>query len=161
MGSPFDVAKNIIYNRGGTVADVRGNEIILQLILASTSPERACIVDKYVHVVHTDLLDGLLYTALRDAQKMSGWKWEKKPKSSNNKYVKLVKSYIEMVASDDYNTNINQFTRDYFDMLLTRVENDESTIIEMLVKMDADDKEFKKFKVKNPMKKEIIQSALF
>lgn len=161
MASPFDVAKNIIYNRGGTVDSVAGNEVILQLILASASPERAGIVNNYLHVVHSDLTRGLLYTALRDTGKMAGWMWDKKPKESKNKHTKLVAAYIEKTATSDYNSNIKQFTQDYFDLLLFLVEHDDAFVIKMLVRLDADDKEFKKFGLKNPRKKEMKQSSLF
>jgi hypothetical protein len=162
MASPFDVAKNIIYDRGGVVEDVKGNEFILQLILASTSPERACIVDRYMYTVHTDLLCGLLYTALRDVKKMAGWTWEKKPKESKSKHAKLVTAYIEKTATPDYNSNPGQFTRDYFDLLLFLVEHDDAFIMKMLLRLDADDKEFKKFGLTNPLKeKEMKQSPLF
>lgn len=142
---PFNTAKEIIYSNNATPDDVRGKEFILQLILASSSLEQALVVDRYMHVINQELLDGLLFMELSTVGKMKRWAWAKKTAEKDNKMTQLVNLYIETFAPN-VGTGIEQFKREYFANLCER-SKDKNYLRQMLLDLDADDEMFKKYKV--------------
>jgi len=150
---PFKTAINIIYNRGASIDNVKGKEFILQLILASADVTKAVQLDKYMHIIDSNLFDAALFLNLNSLDKMCGWGWAKKEKIDKSKLTPYIQEFINICAPM-VNATPEQFYKEYFKILLYMSENDKNIFFRnILIEINADDKIFKKFKLDPPKKK--------
>ena len=169
MSSPFNLFKDIAYEkytdkkerRQTDVSEVYGNEVMLNLILASADIDTANRMQDYMFKCAKDIFAGALYYNIRNVEKMKKWMWKKKEKASTKKLVKVVDTYIEFLSKHTGKT-VKKISSEYKDIILYRCENDKDYFQRVLIDMKADEKTFKSFKIDVPKEmKEKVQVTLF
>jgi len=163
---PFNLARDLVYGKHRSPAEVRGNEYMLQSMLASASLQTAIANDRFMYRVNPELFNGLLYTQFRCLPSMPRWKWVKKPKASKAKIVEVIDTYCDIVAGSVGMTPAA--FKQLYAVVLTEYADDPVFLRQMLLDINADAATFKRFKI--PIDDEIrerckpekvVQQALF